>query len=192
MLLTSSENPLHGSAQVRDSTLQQSRCSPNESKKLMKTKLKPHLVCLAVLCAANFAHGQGTAFTYQGRLNDGANPASGSYDLKFTIFNVDTGGVQVLDPLTNSAVGVSNGLFTVTLDFGAGVFDGAARWLEIGVRPEAAGDFATLSPRQALTASPYAIFAGTSATVAGGSRSEERRVGKECKHWCRSRWSPYH
>ena len=24
------------------------------------------------------------------------------------------------------------------------------------------------------------------------SRSEERRVGKECKHWCRSRWSPYH
>ena len=23
-------------------------------------------------------------------------------------------------------------------------------------------------------------------------RSEERRVGKECSHWCRSRWSPYH
>ena len=28
----------------------------------------------------------------------------------------------------------------------------------------------------------------------GGSnlRSEERRVGKECTSWCRSRWSPYH
>ena len=23
-------------------------------------------------------------------------------------------------------------------------------------------------------------------------RSEERRVGKECLHQCRSRWSPYH
>jgi cystathionine beta-lyase len=23
-------------------------------------------------------------------------------------------------------------------------------------------------------------------------RSEERRVGKECQNWCRSRWSPYH
>ena len=23
-------------------------------------------------------------------------------------------------------------------------------------------------------------------------RSEERRVGKECFGWCRSRWSPYH
>src|SRR3546814_5137704 len=25
-----------------------------------------------------------------------------------------------------------------------------------------------------------------------GSRSEERRVGKECVSTCRSRWSPYH
>ena len=24
------------------------------------------------------------------------------------------------------------------------------------------------------------------------ARSEERRVGKECTSWCRSRWSPYH
>ena len=24
------------------------------------------------------------------------------------------------------------------------------------------------------------------------TRSEERRVGKECIAWCRSRWSPYH
>ena len=24
------------------------------------------------------------------------------------------------------------------------------------------------------------------------NRSEERRVGKECTYWCRSRWSPYH
>jgi acetyl-CoA synthetase len=29
---------------------------------------------------------------------------------------------------------------------------------------------------------------------AGGllNRSEERRVGKECRRLCRSRWSPYH
>jgi large subunit ribosomal protein L19 len=25
-----------------------------------------------------------------------------------------------------------------------------------------------------------------------GTRSEERRVGKECRRLCRSRWSPYH
>src|SRR3546814_3358164 len=30
------------------------------------------------------------------------------------------------------------------------------------------------------------------AQVENGSRSEERRVGKECVSTCRSRWSPYH
>ena len=30
------------------------------------------------------------------------------------------------------------------------------------------------------------VFAGASI------RSEERRVGKECRRLCRSRWSPYH
>ena len=29
-------------------------------------------------------------------------------------------------------------------------------------------------------------------TGIGGTRSEERRVGKECFRLCRSRWSPYH
>jgi imidazoleglycerol phosphate synthase glutamine amidotransferase subunit HisH len=28
--------------------------------------------------------------------------------------------------------------------------------------------------------------------VLPGVRSEERRVGKECRRLCRSRWSPYH
>ena len=30
------------------------------------------------------------------------------------------------------------------------------------------------------------------ALTPGRQRSEERRVGKECTSWCRSRWSPYH
>src|SRR3546814_20030081 len=30
------------------------------------------------------------------------------------------------------------------------------------------------------------------AFIGGLSRSEERRVGKECVSTCRSRWSPYH
>ena len=29
-------------------------------------------------------------------------------------------------------------------------------------------------------------------TFKQNDRSEERRVGKECTSWCRSRWSPYH
>jgi 3-hydroxybutyryl-CoA dehydrogenase len=34
----------------------------------------------------------------------------------------------------------------------------------------------------------HAILATNSSTI----RSEERRVGKECRRLCRSRWSPYH
>src|SRR4051812_30376862 len=103
---------------------------------------------------------QGTAFTYQGRLNDGGAPAGGNYDLKFTIYDALTGGSIVGTPLTNAPVAVSNGLFTVTLDFGAGAFDGNPRWLEIGVHTNGNVGFFTLSPRQALTPAPYAITAG--------------------------------
>ena len=36
---------------------------------------------------------------------------------------------------------------------------------------------------------PGASFGGF---LGQNMRSEERRVGKECTSWCRSRWSPYH
>jgi hypothetical protein len=110
---------------------------------------------------------QDTAFTYQGRLNDGANPANGIYDLRFAIYDSLTGGSQIGSPLTNSATGVSNGLFTVTLDFGAGVFTGPDRWLEIAVRTNGNSAFSFLAPRQTLTPAPYAITAGTANSVVG-------------------------
>src|SRR5215813_12172933 len=75
---------------------------------------------------------QTTAFTYQGRLNDGANPANGIYDLVFLIYDAPTGPGIFANLFSYDTV-VSNGLFTVTLDFGAGMFSGADRWLEIGV-----------------------------------------------------------
>src|SRR2546426_10939112 len=77
---------------------------------------------------------QSTAFTYQGRLNDGVSPATGIYDLKFTIYDALSGGATVAGPLTSPTTGVTNGLFTVMLDFGSAAFNGSARWLEIGVR----------------------------------------------------------
>ena len=119
---------------------------------------------LSALCFPAFA--QGTAFTYQGRLDDGVGQASGIYDLRFTIFDVASGGTQQGDSLTNAAVTVSNGLFTVALDFGPGVFTGADRWLEIAVRTNGGGDFTALTPRQKITAAPYAIYAGGAATAA--------------------------
>ena len=136
------------------------------------TPTKSNPLVLAITLLALFAGNLiaaplGTAFTYQGRLNDGANPATGIYDLRFAICDSASGG-SVWGVLTNAATPVTNGLFTVTLDFGSGVFDGTARWLEIGVRTNGGGAFTSLSSRQALTPTPYAIQAvnATSAATA--------------------------
>ncbi len=116
------------------------------------------LAAMASLSTVITAAPLGTAFTYQGKLSSGANAANGSYDLKFSLYDALTSGSQVGNSLTNTATAVSNGYFTVTLDFGA-LFDGNGRWLEIAVRTNGSGAFTTLSPRQCLTPSPYALYA---------------------------------
>jgi hypothetical protein len=107
---------------------------------------------------------QGTAFTYQGRLSDNGSPASGIYDLRFEIYESASGGDHLGNTLAAFDLAISNGLFTVLLDFGE-AFPGADRWLEISVRPGAStGSFSNLVPRQRLTATPYAITAGNVAS----------------------------
>src|SRR5438874_388556 len=127
-------------------------------------KNKPIVFCftlLAFITGIRSAAAQGTAFIYQGRLNDGASPATGIYDLRFTIYDsTNNPGAVIAGPVVSAATGVPNGLFTVTLDFGPGVFTGASRWLEIGVRTNGASTFVALNPRQPLTATPYAVYAG--------------------------------
>src|ERR1035441_293071 len=126
----------------------------------MKNKFCFHslFVTLALLAGISRAGAQGTAFTYQGRLNDGTNPANGSYDMRFYLYNAITNGSLIAGPVTNSATPVSNGLFIVALDFG-NVFDGTILWLHIGVRTNGAVNYTSLSPRQQLTPTPYAITA---------------------------------
>ena len=125
----------------------------------MQKLIATALVFIFAFIADAFA--QGTAFTYQGRLNASGTNANGNYDLRFILYNADVGGSQVGPILTNAPVSVSGGLFTVTLDFGTGAFSGAPRWLEIAVRTNGSGaSYTPLSPRQPITATPYAITAG--------------------------------
>jgi hypothetical protein len=115
----------------------------------------------------NGLQAQGTAFTYQGRLNLNGSPAAGIYDFQFILFNVNQFGFPAAPILTNTSVAVNNGLFTTLLDFGGGIFTGSNYWLEIGVRTNGAGTFSTLAPRQALTPSPYAVYANTASNLSG-------------------------
>ena len=106
----------------------------------------------------------GTGFAYQGRLQQAGGPANGLYDFRFELFEAATGSNRVGASLTNGAVPVTSGLFSVQLDFGAGAFDGSARWLEISVRADT-NDFTVLQPRQPVTPTPYALQAATVAQV---------------------------
>lgn len=101
----------------------------------------------------------GTAFTYQGELRSSGIPVAGSCDFQFTLFATASGGIAVGGPISvNNVTPASDGRFTVNLDFGSNVFDGNERYLEVAVRsPSGGGAFTILSPRQHLTATPYAL-----------------------------------
>src|SRR5208337_2883207 len=68
--------------------------------------------------------GQGTAFTYQGQLQFNGVPFNGPICLFFALYGESSGGGPVLGggpiaPVGGPSVGVTNGLFTVLLDFGS-------------------------------------------------------------------------
>jgi hypothetical protein len=120
---------------------------------------------------------QGTAFTYQGQLVTSNGPAHGVYNFTFALYNASSGGSQFGSTITSSGVAVSNGLFTVTVDFGSGIFNGTAYWLQIGVETNGALLFTALTGRQQLTPAPYAIYseggnaAGLTGTIPSGDLS---------------------
>lgn len=109
-----------------------------------------------------------TTFTYQGRLDEEGNAVNGVYDFRFRLFNEAGGGRQVGPTVWKEDVTVTNGLFTLELDFGGETFNGHARWLQIGVRPGPdTGNPTVLSPRQPLTAVPIAHTLRAGAVISG-------------------------
>ncbi len=122
---------------------------------LMRTSL---LLILVVLFDQTIL-AQGTAFTYQGKLTDGGNPASGQNDFQFKLYDALTGGTQQGGTVTVTNVTITAGISTVQLDFGAcaSCFDGAPRFLETAVKPTSGSTYTTLSPRQQVTSTPYAV-----------------------------------
>jgi hypothetical protein len=131
------------------------------------------LVLASLLLYGAWANAQTTtAFTYQGKLDNNGARADGSFDLQFTIFDAATNGNVIAGPLTNAATPISNGLFSVALDFGASAFTGPPRWLQIGVRTNGSTNtitntFTILTPLQPVLAAPYAITANSASNLLG-------------------------
>ncbi|HOW68718.1 MAG TPA: tail fiber domain-containing protein [Candidatus Paceibacterota bacterium] len=131
----------------------------------MKTLWKIIQAMAVLSLFVNLPHAAevGTAFTYQGRLDNGTNSAEGSYDFVFRLYDAPILGTQVGGDISLKSQPIVNGLFNATLDFGQGVFNGQARWMEIAVRKTPMLGFqlpyVTLTPRQAILPIPYAMYA---------------------------------
>jgi hypothetical protein len=142
-------------------------------------RLIPGVATVAVLVLATTAMGQAESFTYQGQLKQQGSPLSGLVDMRFLLFDADTAETPIAGPLvfdgqaSNLApVQVSNGLFTVELDFGTQALQQGGQWLGIEVRaphdPADAATYTPLTPRQRLTAAPFALSVPGLATSTTG------------------------
>ncbi len=135
------------------------------------------VIMIVMLTSAVMAQTAST-FTYQGELGESGNPANGSFDMDFALWDALNGGSQVGSTIQVTGQSVSDGLFSVALDFGSNVFDGSQRWLEITV------DGHTLIPRQPITATPYSIqtrgiFVDDQNNVGIGTTSPQRNLDIE-------------
>src|SRR5262245_5637353 len=145
---------------------------PSQIKVQRATRSRSTVRQLALIVIAlvlpTLAFAQTTSFTYQGRFTDSGTAANGVYDMQFKLFDSASVGAgnQVGSTITNGAVAVINGVFTVQLNFGGAAFSGADRFLDLGVRPAGTSDpYTIMSPRQQLTSAAYAIRAGTATTA---------------------------
>lgn len=119
------------------------------------------IISVFIVLTAATAFAQGTSFNFQGRLNDGTNPANGQYDLQFRLFSAVTGGGQTGATISRPATILINGVFSVNLDFGATAFNNPSSvFLEIGVKPAGSPNaYTILGPRQQLTVVPFSVRA---------------------------------
>src|SRR5450756_2620252 len=137
----------------------------------MKTTIPILLLALSLLSTLDSqlstARAQGTAFTYQGRLNFNGVAAAGNFDFRFRLATDALGNNYIGSAFLTNAVPVTNGLFLTTLDFGASIFTGGNLWLQIEVKTNGAAGYTTLNPLQPFTPTPYAVFANTASNVVG-------------------------
>ena len=122
-------------------------------------------LAMSVLLLPTAVYAQSASFTYQGQLRQSGEPFTGTTDFEFRLYDQLSDGTQIGNPQARADWPVEDGLFQVELDFGAAAFDGSERFLEITI------DGVPLSPRQKVTATPYALLASGLASGSVGSGS---------------------
>ncbi len=131
--------------------------------KRIATSVRAALIA-AVLAGGSIATAAeyNNEFTYQGALKASGAAVNGTANFEFRLYSVATLGVPLSAPLVFNNYPVTDGVFTVRLDFGALPQSKQERWLEIVVNST------ILAPRQKLAPAPIAqvsrkvplVFAG--------------------------------
>jgi hypothetical protein len=107
------------------------------------------------------AGGNGSAFSYQGRLANAGQNYTGNADFIFTIYDRQSGGTAVGAPVAMTNVPVSAGVFSVQIPSDPSWFVNAAdRYLDVQVRTPADGaTYSTITPRGRIGQVPAAMVA---------------------------------
>src|ERR1700742_3727260 len=127
------------------------------------------MILVGLLGSLVDAPAQGTAFSYQGKLDEAGSPANGAFDMTFSLYASHSGGSSAEMTITNMGIAVSNGQFATVLDFGPDVIEGQTWWLELAVRTNGGNAFSILSPRLQVLPSPFAIYAATAGQAANAT-----------------------
>jgi photosystem II stability/assembly factor-like uncharacterized protein len=137
----------------------------------------PLFLAILLLLGCSKVLAQTAAFTYQGKLTTGGAAANVPHDFIFKLFSLPASGTQVASDVVRDDVPVTAGSFTVSLDFGSLPFISATgNYLEIWVRLGTdTGAYTTLTPRQPITSSPFAIR-----TISAESASAADSLSESC------------
>lgn len=144
------------------------------------TKLGGLLLSLIVL-GVQAGAALPTAMNYQGRLLVDGAAYTGLADVRATLWSSASGQSDVErvgGPVLFTGVSVSEGVFTISPDFGEGAFGAGARYLQVEVRtPAGTGAFVAVGPRTEILPAPTAQYAER-ATALGSADGAHQGVVK--------------
>ena len=127
------------------------------------------LISIVLLSVPLFAENPtGASITSPGQLKEKGWPAEGLFDLKFTLYGDSVNGRQLGSAIVYDKVNIAKGLLTISLDFGAGVFDANSLWIEVAVRDGNLSDpneYRTFLPRQEIFPAAHALEARKSDSI---------------------------
>jgi len=141
------------------------------------------LACAALLpfLPAELSAGAPLKISFQGRLDESGQPAEGTKNFVFKLYDAVSGGALIWTG-DSQPVALANGVFNATLSAGTPALSSAAfsgaRYIEITV------DGVPLTPRQEMVSAPYAlvaqslapdaVFSLSTASVTSGKFGDDR------------------